>query len=200
MVVSHKIGTPFSEFQDQMHRFARRLAVTIILTTAFHPAAARAERFDVPEPFTVTSDTPIVPNVTLRNIDDQTLELRALRGHFVLLSFWATWCGPCIEEMPSLNSLQDDLGDSTFQVLPVSVEGRFRLAKIDWFMRTYNLRKLSVYALDQKDDQRRFNIHAIPQTILIDPQGRELWRALGPVDWNNEAARAMIKHYLNAAP
>lgn len=182
-----------------MHRIALRLVVTIILTTAMHPASTLEERFDVPEPFALTSDTPLVPDVTLRNIDDQTLELRTLRGHYVLLSFWATWCGPCIEEMPSLNSLQADLGDSTFQVLPVSVEGRFRLAKIDWFMRTYNLRKLSVYALDQKGDQRRFNIHAIPQALLIDPQGRELWRALGPVDWNSDAARTMIKHYLNAS-
>lgn len=190
----------FLEFQDQMHRIAGRVAVTISLITALQPAAALAERLDVPEPFALTTNKPVVPDVTLRNTDDQTLELSALRGHYVLLSFWATWCGPCIEEMPSLNTLQDDLGDSTFQVLPVSIEGRFRMAKIDWFMRTYNLRKLSVYALDQKDDQRRFNIHAIPQTILIDPQGRELWRALGPVDWNSDAARRMIKHYLNAVP
>lgn len=182
-----------------MQRNAYHVVITAILTVLVLPGTGQAERFDVPEPFALTSDTPVAPDVTLRNIDDQTLELKALRGHYLLLSFWATWCGPCIEEMPSLNSLQSDLGDSTFQVLPVSIEGRFQLAKIDWFMRTYNLRKLAVYTLDQKGDQRRFNIHAIPQTILIDPQGKELWRALGPVDWNSEAARTMIKRYLDAS-
>lgn len=172
----------------------------VIVGVAFWLAtAARAEPFTVPTPFTLTLPPTAAPNLALRNDDDEKIELATFRGRYVLLSFWATWCGPCIEEMPSLNNLQGELGGRRFQVVPVSVEGRFQLTRIDMFMRGYRLSKLPVYALDQKTDQRVFGIQAIPTTLLIDPNGKELWRAHGPVDWNADAARTMITHFIDAA-
>ena len=161
---------------------------------------ARAEQLPVPDPFMLTNPSAVVPGLTLRGADDARVELAAWRGRFVLLSFWATWCAPCIEEMPSLDNLERDLGGRRFQVVPVSVEGRTRLVKVDAFMHAYRLSNLPVYALEQKTDQRAFGVRAIPTTLLIDPDGKEIWRALGTVDWDSAAARAMITHYLDAAP
>ncbi|MGB4101780.1 MAG: TlpA disulfide reductase family protein [Alphaproteobacteria bacterium] len=162
-------------------------------------AATATAPFTLPEPFVPTDPPNTVPNLALRDADDAKTDLAAWRGRYVLLSFWATWCAPCIEEMPSLNTLQNDLGGRKFQVVPVSVEGRARIAKTTWFMRSYRLDELPVLVLENKSDQRAFSVRAVPTTLLIDPEGRELWRVLGPLDWDNSAVRDVLTHYLDGA-
>ena len=115
------------------------------------------------------------------------------RGKVVLLNIWATWCVPCREEMPTLDRLQATLGGEDFEVVPVSID-RKGMAEVDKFYAEIGLQHLARYitpaangALDQ------LGIFGIPASLLIDRQGRELGRLIGPAKWDSPDMVAFLK-------
>ncbi|PXA93012.1 thioredoxin [Nostoc sp. 3335mG] len=116
--------------------------------------------------------------------------LAAFRGKPLLLNLWATWCAPCVKEMPTLDALAVQLGD-TKQVLVLSQDiddGRKRVG--DYFAKT-GFKKLQPYL----DGDAAFSLNMgvnLPATILYDSQGKEVWRMTGSLDWTGAEARALI--------
>lgn len=110
-------------------------------------------------------------------------------GKPVLLNLWATWCAPCVAEMPTLDGLADRL-DGRLTVLAVSqdLEGA---AKVDPFFRNAQFKRLQPY----RDPQAALSIAYqanLPTTILFDSEGREVWRMLGGVNWAGDTATALV--------
>ena len=115
--------------------------------------------------------------------------IAAFAGKPVLLNLWATWCAPCVAEMPTLDGLADRL-DGKLTVLAVSqdLEGA---AKVDPFFRNAQFKRLQPY----RDPQAALSIAYqanLPTTILFDSQGREVWRMLGGVNWAGDTATALV--------
>jgi thiol-disulfide isomerase/thioredoxin len=115
--------------------------------------------------------------------------LAAFRGKPLLLNLWATWCVPCIKEMPTLDALAVSLADSA-QVLVLSqdLDGAKR---VDPFFQKAGYRKLQPYL----DSDAAFSLNMglnLPTTILYDSDGKEVWRMLGGMDWTGETARELI--------
>lgn len=123
-------------------------------------------------------------NVELRDKEGDSLSLNDLHGRYVLINLWATWCPPCVKEMPSLQRLQQRMGSKNFAVIPISVEvGKSEQVKN--YYRQHGLLNLPLYLLDDKADMLRLKILGLPTTILLNPKGEIVWRIAGDLNWDD---------------
>jgi thiol-disulfide isomerase/thioredoxin len=114
------------------------------------------------------------------------------RGKVVLLNLWATWCLPCRKEMPSLDRLQKEIGSDKFQVLALSVD-RKGLEASKKFLDDIKVEKLGLYVDASGRATSDLRVVGLPATLLVDAQGREIGRLLGPAEWDGEDARRLIR-------
>jgi thiol-disulfide isomerase/thioredoxin len=123
------------------------------------------------------------------------LTLADFRGKVVLVNFWATWCAPCLREMPSLVRLQARLGGPGFTVLALS-QDLMGWPVMEPFIRRLGLDKLPVY-LDQRGVFAGLvGVIGLPTSILYDRAGNELGRLVGIAEWDSPEAATLIKHYM----
>lgn len=133
-----------------------------------------------------------VPDIALTDPDGATHRLADLKGKVVLLNFWATWCAPCREEMPALDSLQKDLGGEDFQVVTIAT-GRNTPAAIDRFFAEEGITVLPKWLDPKQALARAMGVAGLPVTVLIDRDGQEIARLLGEADWAGAAARQVVE-------
>jgi len=121
-----------------------------------------------------------VPDVVLPDLEGRTVSLSDFRGEVVVLNFWATWCPPCVEEMPSLQKLQQALGDKGLRVLAASVDES--LEDVERFRQEY---QLSLPILHDRGGKiaHRFSTFKYPETYIVDRDGRLVAKVIGPRDW-----------------
>jgi thiol-disulfide isomerase/thioredoxin len=117
------------------------------------------------------------------------------RGKVVLLNLWATWCLPCRREMPALDRLQGEMGSDRFQVVAVAVD-RTGLAGARKFLDDAKAGKLALYADPTARMAATLRAAGLPATLLLDREGREIGRLLGPAEWDGEDARRLIEAVL----
>lgn len=134
----------------------------------------------------------------LRFVDEAGRDVRLsdFRGRVVLLNVWATWCAPCVVEMPTLDALQGAYGGDDFEVVALSFD-RGGIEAVIGFYEETEINHLRVYADQFKDAQNELMWGGLPMTILIDREGREIGRVPGPADWFSEDARKLIEDAMN---
>jgi thiol-disulfide isomerase/thioredoxin len=137
-----------------------------------------------------------VPAIGFAAVDGKRSTLAAFAGHFVVLDLWATWCAPCVRELPQLAALKSALPGLV--VVPVNV-GRNTAAQTAAFLNAHGAAKLAAYVDSDAAFIRAFNAQGLPVSVLIDPEGREIARALGPCDWGTPAAIAYLRHLIAPA-
>jgi cytochrome c biogenesis protein CcmG, thiol:disulfide interchange protein DsbE len=120
------------------------------------------------------------PDFTVSDTD-RKVTLSELHGKTVVLNFWATWCPPCVEEMPSLLTMQQRLKDKGVTVLAVSVDADENA--YHRFLKDHNVNLLTVRDPDQKSN-RLYGTFKYPETYVIDRDGKVRRKFIGPVDWN----------------
>ena len=132
------------------------------------------------------------PDITFIDAEGQELGLRNFRGKFVLVNLWATWCGPCRREMPSLDRLQSRLGGGDFTVLALSQDrkGPDAVAKFLAEIRTENL---DIYVDTSARSARRLGAIGLPTTVLLDRDGQIIGRLIGSAEWDSDEAARLIK-------
>ena len=136
------------------------------------------------------------PSTAFLDPDGRPIKLDAYRGSYVLLNVWATWCAPCVKELPSLDRLQAALGGDRFRVLLVSVD-RKGLDLAAPFLTKLGIRNLRTASDAKSELARALGASGLPTSVLIDPDGRIVGRMLGDAEWDSPAAKALILHYLN---
>ncbi len=139
---------------------------------------------------------PVAP-LSFSNGDGAPLTLADFHGRMVLLNLWATWCVPCRKEMPALDRLQAKLGGPGFAVVPLSIDHRGRDA-VARFYREVGVKSLRIYVDKSANVIYAVNAVGMPTTLLIDAQGRELGRVIGPAEWDGHAMLSTLAHYLEA--
>lgn len=139
-----------------------------------------------------------VPELALVGPDGEAASLEDFRGRVVLLNFWATWCAPCIHEMPALDRLQAALGGDEFTVLVASVD-RGGLDVAAPFLEELGIEHLQTHIDPAMAGFRALGGKVMPTTLLLDAQGRELGRLEGPAEWDAPEAQALIRAAI-AAP
>jgi len=137
-----------------------------------------------------------VAAIVFEDADHIQHALTDYRGRFVLLNIWASWCGPCVEEMPSLDALQKKIPSSQLIVLPLS-EDRGD-AVVSSFYRNHALTRLPI-AIDHAGIAPSvLKIDGLPTTFLINPQGYIVMRFEGDTDWTSPEALAFLHTHINA--
>lgn len=126
-----------------------------------------------------------------------TYTLDDFRGKVVLVNFWATWCGPCIREMPSLLRLQKALEGEEFALIALS-EDRGGWPLIKPFLARLGLSELTVFHDETGLTMRSFRIRGLPTSILIDRDGNEVGQLRGHAEWDTPEALALIRYYLES--
>ena len=133
----------------------------------------------------VMNDAPKpMPELQFAGHDGKLLSLADFHGKTVLLNIWATWCGPCRKEMPSLDRLQAVLGGPDFMVLPVSID-RKGFSAVDVFYADVGIQHLAAYVAPAANHALdTLGIWGLPASMLLDSQGHDLGRLEGPAEWD----------------
>jgi thiol-disulfide isomerase/thioredoxin len=142
--------------------------------------------------FTLAKEPKPLPELAFSDAEDKPIKLADYTGRTVLLNFWATWCAPCVKEMPSLDRLQAEMGKDRFVVLPLSLDGPSK-PKVAPFYADRKLANLGIYFDKGKKAMGALDISVLPTSILVDSQGREIGRLEGDADWDKPEALALMK-------
>jgi|TARA_B100001094_G_C17805432_1_gene611178 thiol-disulfide isomerase/thioredoxin len=132
--------------------------------------------------------------VIFKDKSQKKVNLDMFKGKLVLMNFWATWCVPCKEEMPSLDILQSDDRLSNLVILPINV-GQEDLSKSDIFFKELNIQNLDIYFDSTITLAKKFSLRGIPTTILFAKDGKEFARIIGSIDFNDEEFINWLKIY-----
>jgi thiol-disulfide isomerase/thioredoxin len=136
------------------------------------------------------------PALALPDLQGRTVDLRELRGRVVLVNFWATWCEPCREEMPSIERLRERLAGKPFEVVLVNFgEGATR---IEEYLRRENL-ALPVVRDADKAVAAAWRAGGLPMTFLVDARGRIRYSVFGERDWSEGEALATVERLVAEA-
>jgi thiol-disulfide isomerase/thioredoxin len=135
------------------------------------------------------------PALAFEDAAGNPLTLEDFRGKVVVLNLWATWCGPCRKEMPSLDRLQAEYGPEGIYVLPLSLD-RGGLDQIRAFYDEVGIRNLKIYRDPSGGASRTLSAFGLPTTVVLDRDGREVGRVLGPAEWDGDEALATLRSVL----
>lgn len=137
-----------------------------------------------------------VPNFSFE-VNGRAMELSALRGQVVLLNFWASWCPPCVAEIPSLERLHQRLGPRGLYILGVSVDAD--RAAYESFLRDNKI----TFANYRDPDRRLSTLYGTfmyPETFIIDRQGRLVRKIIGPLEWDDPQVVEFLTRVLDTSP
>ncbi len=137
------------------------------------------------------------PTLSFLGPEMKPVELEAFQGKIVVLNFWATWCGPCREEMPSLERLQDAFPGGDVVVIALSNDRKGPEVVLP-FLASINIETLAPYFEENLAVSRAMGIKGYPTTVIFNPEGQEIGRVLKPTEWDSAASLALIKGELAA--
>src|ERR1700680_2506919 len=170
------------------------VALLVALSAA---AAAEEEKLRLGE-FIPESPPQPAPETGFTDADGKSANFADFKGKPVVVNLWATWCQPCLKEMPSLDRLQSALDDK-LAVAAVS-EDRGGAERVGPFVVAMGLQKLKIYLDPKSDVGHAFNVLGLPTSIVIDAQGRVVGRVEGAAEWDSAAMMAVLKPLLESGP
>jgi len=133
-------------------------------------------------------------SIIFRDINQKNVDLDDFKGKLILINFWATWCAPCKEEMPSLDNLQSNNNLSNLKIFPINISQE-DLSKSKLFFQKLNIQNLDIYIDAPVTLAKKFALRGVPTTILFNKQGNEFARIIGSIDFNNEKFIDWLKTY-----
>ena len=133
-------------------------------------------------------------DLSFLDADKKQVNLDDYRGKLVLLNFWASWCAPCKEEMPSLDSLQSNTNLNNLQIFPINV-GHDNEKKAKDFFEELDIKTLNIYFDTTITLAKKLQLRGIPTTILISKDGYEFARIIGSIDFENQKFIKWLSKY-----
>ena len=124
-------------------------------------------------------------NVIFLNEKDQKINMNEHKGNLLILNFWATWCEPCKEEMPSLDNLQANPELNKIKIFAINI-GKENLNKVNKFFLDLNIKNFDPYFDPPTTLAKTFSLRGVPTSILINKKGQEFARIIGSIDFENE--------------
>ena len=136
----------------------------------------------------------IYEDVIFKDINQKDVNLDAFKGQLIILNFWATWCAPCKEEMPSLDNLQLNTKLNNLKIFPINI-GQEDMLKSKFFFKELNIKNLDIYIDAPITLAKKFSLRGVPTSILLNKEGKEFARIVGSIDFNNEDFINWLKFY-----
>tara|TARA_B100000780_G_scaffold24364_1_gene15492 strand:+ start:400 stop:915 length:516 start_codon:yes stop_codon:yes gene_type:complete len=132
--------------------------------------------------------------VIFKDKNEKNVDLANYKGKLLVLNFWATWCAPCREEMPSLDTLQADERLDNLKIFPINI-GQEDLLKSKIFFKELHIQNLDIYFDATITLAKKFALRGVPTTILFNKEGNEFARIIGSIDFNDEEFINWLKLY-----
>ena len=127
----------------------------------------------------------IYDNVIFLDDADEEINIQNLDSKLIILNFWATWCEPCKEEMPSLNRLQANQKLKNLKIYPINI-GKENLNKVKSFFAELGINNLEPYFDNPSTLAKTFSLRGLPTTILLNSKGEEFARIIGSINFDDE--------------
>jgi len=180
-------------------RWACVAGLLVVLLPASWAGAAEGEG-DMPRraklgEFVPSQQPAPAPAVSLTDVSGNTVELSDFKGRLVVVNLWATWCEPCLREMPSLERLQSKLGDR-IAVLGVS-QDRGSNKTVEPFIAKLGLKSVKIFIDPKSVVGRAFEVRGLPTSLLIDRDGKLLGRVEGAAEWDSPKIMAVLDRFLS---
>ena len=136
----------------------------------------------------------IYDNVIFLDKNDQKINIKEYNGNLLILNFWATWCEPCKEEMPSLDKLQANPELDKIKIFAINI-GKETLDKVNKFFVDLNIKNFEPYFDPPTTLAKTFSLRGVPTSILINKEGQEFARIIGSIDFEDKNFVSWIKKY-----
>ena len=144
--------------------------------------------------FIFSERTEVLPKPLILDANENMVEI-GYDEDILIINFWATWCAPCKKEMPSLNSLAENMEHEDIQIITIA-SGRNSKEAIDGFFDDNNLVNLKKYRDPRGRIAVKYGVTALPTTVVINPTGLEIGRIIGDIDWDTADVRSFFKKLL----
>jgi thiol-disulfide isomerase/thioredoxin len=170
----------------------KAFVLVILIISVILIALLTHKQADIPD-----TRQPVIaaPDIKLIDISKNTLRLSELRGSVVFVNFWASWCEPCIEEIPSIEKLYRNLSGNT-QFKMITVLFRDDEKRIVQYLKERGY-TFPVYLDPDNSGARQFGITGVPETFIIDKKGFLREKVIGPAEWDSEQAVNLLTKLLN---
>ena len=132
--------------------------------------------------------------INFKNINNETINLNSFEKSLIIINFWATWCAPCIEEMPSLNRLKTNPIFNNLEIIPINV-GKDNIEKTKDFYKKLKIKDLKIYFDKDVELAKKFLLRGLPTTVFVNKQGEEFARVIGFVNFDDKNIIKWLKKY-----
>jgi len=166
------------------------IIIIYLITTGFGYAIDKPDIKNL----VLIENSKIYEEVIFKDKNQKNVNLNDYKGKLVILNFWATWCAPCREEMPSLDNLQFNQKLGNLKIFPINI-GNENLSKSEIFFEELNIKNLEIYFDSSITLAKKFKLRGVPTTILFNKEGYEFARIIGSIDFNNEKFIKWLKDY-----
>ena len=142
----------------------------------------------------IHKDVKVYDNVIFLDKNGKKINIKEFNGNLLLLNFWATWCEPCKEEMPSLDRLQINENLSNLKIFAINIS-RESKKKVDNFFKDLNIENFDAYFDSPTTLAKIFSLRGVPTSILIDKEGKEFARIIGSINFDDKKFINWLKTY-----
>ena len=142
----------------------------------------------------IHKDLKTYDNVIFSDNKDHKINIKNFDGSLIILNFWATWCEPCKEEMPSLDRLQINPLLTNLKVFPINI-GREKKNKVNEFFENLNIKNFEPYFDPPITLAKKFALRGLPTSILLNKNGQEFARIIGSIDFDDQKFTDWLKTY-----
>jgi len=132
--------------------------------------------------------------IVFKDLNQKNIDLADYEGKLLILNFWATWCAPCVEEMPSLDLLQSNNRLNNLKIFPINI-GQEDLSKSIDFFKKLKIKNLNIYFDSTINLAKKFSLRGVPTTILFNKEGKEFARIIGSIDFKDEKFIEWLSFY-----
>jgi len=141
----------------------------------------------LPQPFPIAQ-------VNFSQLNNDQIDFEAFKGKVVVVNMWATWCPPCVRELPALDRLANKIDQSQYTLLPISIDADGKEI-VQPFLESIGLAEFESYFDPQQNLREVFPLETIPATFILNPQGELVAYVRSYVDWDDENAIAFLKQF-----
>lgn len=177
-----------------INRKALVFLVLLLVTFAAVLTLQRLKLNAVDRVATVLKVGDIAPSLDFATISGEKLAIDKLKGKVVLVNFWATWCPPCIEEIPSLVKTYSELRGKGLEILGISIDSNGKKI-VPNFVKEHNVNYHIILDVDQKF-ARHFSVFGVPENIIIGKDGKIVAKRYGADDWTDQKIRKELTDLL----
>ena len=172
--------------------------LTLKLTLIFIYLISSSSSYAIQQPnlknLVIHKDPIKLEKINFKNINNETINLNKFENSLIIINFWATWCAPCIEEMPSLSRLQSNTVFNNLKIIPINV-GRDSVEKTKNFYKKLKIDNLKIYFDKDVELANKFLLRGLPTTVFINKKGEEFARVIGFVNFDDKKVIKWLKKY-----